>query len=56
MRYQCSASVWSVLVGNNVSKWLSEDVCILRGITEIKHLHQWFENSSRDNAGNEDTG
>ena len=46
--------MWSVLVRNNVSKWLSEDVCILGGISEIKHLHGRFGNSSGDNAGNED--
>jgi hypothetical protein len=32
-----STSVWSEQVHNNVSKWLAGDVCILHGITEIKH-------------------
>ena len=38
--------VWSEQICNNVSKWLAEDVCILHGITEIKHLYRWFGNSS----------
>lgn len=48
--------VWSVLDPNNVSKWLAEDVCILRGIIRNKTLApgRRFGNSSGDNAGNQE--